>query len=168
MSFLSSEDIANAEHFGQFELDRKRALERSVDALPFFSSLFPRVSTFGEIANRLVAKLRASRSATIGIEVYELLNEDDHDGALPTLGAAVEAIASRDPGYSLTLPARTIPNPFLPDKVVQIGGRTLSIQALLLDVCLIKDDDLISGSEESVRCKIIGLVWDWTRGRPSA
>ncbi len=60
LSFLASEDIAKAEHFGQFELDRKRALERSVDALPFFSSLFPQVSTFGEIANRLVAKLRAA------------------------------------------------------------------------------------------------------------
>ena len=55
------------------------------------------------------------------IEIDELLNEDDYGGALPTIGAAVEAIASRDPGYSLSLPARTVPNPFLPDQVVQFG-----------------------------------------------
>ncbi len=99
------------------------------------------------------------------IEVYELLNEDDYGGALPTIGAAVEAIASRDPGYSLSLPARTIPNPFLPDQPGQFGGRTLSIQAILLAVCFIQEEELVSRSEEAVRRKIIGQLWDWTKGR---
>src|SRR4051812_2077242 len=85
LSFLSSEDITNAEHVGQFKLDRKRAIEHGLDALPFLSALFPQVPTFGEIANHLVEKLHASRSPTIGIEVIELLCEDDYGGALPTI-----------------------------------------------------------------------------------
>jgi hypothetical protein len=159
LSFLSPEDIANAQNAGQYELDRKRAIEHGVDALPFLSALFPQVPTFGEVSNHLVAKLRASRSPTIGIEVVELLCEDDYGGALPTIGAAVDAIESRDPGYSLALPARTVPNPFLPDEALQVGGRTLSIGDLLMAVCWIHDGDLTSKDEERIRCLVIGYVY---------
>ena len=159
LSFLSSQDITNAKQVGQFKLDRKRAIEHGLDALPFLSALFPQVPTFGEIANHLVEKLRASRSPTIGIEVIELLCDDDHGGALPTIVVAVEAIESRDPGYSLATPARTVPNPFLPDKSLRVGGRTLSIQELLMEVCLIEDEDLNSKDEETVRCMVIGYVY---------
>ena len=159
LSFLSSEDLANAEHAGRYRLDRKRAIDHGLDALPFLSALFPQVSMFGEVASHLVAKLRASRSPTIGIEVVELLCEDDHGGALPTIRAAVEAIEGRDPGYSLALPARTVPNPFLPDETLRVGGRTLSIQDLLMAVCWIRDEDLTSEDEEWVRCLVIGYVY---------
>lgn len=159
LSFLSPEDIANAEIAGQYELDRERAIERGLDALPFLSALFPQVPTFGEVANHLVAKLRASRSPTIGIEVVELLCEDDYGGALPTIEAAVEAIRSRDPGYSLALPARTVPNPFLPGETRQVGGLTLSIRDLLMEVCWIQDGDLTSKDKEWVRCLVIGYVY---------
>src|SRR5579875_2222139 len=103
---------------------------------------------FGGAAEHLVAKLRAGRSPMIGIEVVELLREDDHGGALPTIGAAVEAIGARDPGYSLTLPARTVPNPFLPGRTQEFGGRTLSIRDLLMDVCWIQEADLTTNDEE--------------------
>jgi hypothetical protein len=160
LSLLSSTDIENAQSNGQYELDRKRALEHSLGSLPFLSTLFPQVPTFGEISHRLVAKLRASRSAMIGIEVVELVCEDDHGGALPTIGAAIKAIESRDPGYSLALPARTIPNPFRPSQSVRLGGKTLSIHELLMEVCLLQDQDLESGSQEAIQCSIIGHVWD--------
>jgi hypothetical protein len=159
LSFLGPEDLANAAIAGQYGLDRKRAIERGLDALPFLSAVFPHVPTFGEAANDLVAKLRASRSPTIGIEVVELLDEDDYGGARPTIGAAVEAIQSRDPGYSLALPARTVPNPFLPGKTQQFGGLTLSIRALLMEVCWIQDGDLAPKDKESVRCRVIGYVY---------
>jgi hypothetical protein len=159
LSFLSSEDIANAEYVGQYKIDRKRAVERGLDALPFLSALFPQVPGFGEFASHLVAKLRDSRCPTIGIEVVELLCEDDHGGAVPTIGAAVEAIESRDPGYSLALPSRTVPNPFLPDEAVKVGGRTLSIRDLLMEVCWIQHEDLASKDEEWVQCLVIGYVY---------
>ncbi len=159
LAFLSSEDIAKAEHAGRFELDRKRAVEHAQEALPFLSAVFPEVPTFVEIADGLVARLRAGRSPTIGIEVTELLDEDDHDGALPTIGTAVRAIEGRDPGYSLTPPARTIPNPFLPSKPRHVGGQTLSMRDLLMEVCGVVDADLTSRDEETVRCMVIGYVY---------
>lgn len=159
LSFLSSADIAHARHAGQYELDRKRAVERASDALPFLSSLFPQVPTFEQTTNHLVEKLRASRSSTIGIEVIELLCEDDHGGAVPTIEAAVEAIESRNPSYSLALPERTIPNPFLPNKTRQVGGRNLSLRDLLMEVCWIQDADLTSKDEEWVRSMVIDYVY---------
>ena len=127
--------------------------------MPFLSALFPQVTTFAGTANHLVAKLRASRSPTIWIEVFELLCEDDFGVALPTIGAAVEAIESRDPSYSLALPALTVRNPSLPGETRQVGGQTLSIRDLLMEVCWIQDGDLISKDKEWVRCLVIGYVY---------
>src|SRR4051794_33278285 len=60
--FLSPGDIENAQHQGQFELDRKRAVERSSLTIPFFSALFPQVASFEETAESLLGKVRAKRS----------------------------------------------------------------------------------------------------------
>ncbi len=69
---------------------------------------------------------------------------------------SVEAIESRDPRFSPAFPSRTVPNPFLPDQIVQDGTRTLSIQNRLLNVCLLQEEDLTLKSTESVREKITG------------
>lgn len=59
LSFLSSNDVENAANIGQFELDRKRAVERSANSLPFFSALFPQVPSFEAIASSFLGMIGA-------------------------------------------------------------------------------------------------------------
>ncbi len=158
LSFLSTADIEDAEHFGRFLLDRKRAIERSSDSLPFLASLFPHVTSFAEIANSLLGKLKAKRSKTIGIVVVELVGHDSDD-PFPDLGTAVGAIESRDANDSLTIPARTIVDPFVREKLETDGRRFGTTQDMRLWVCMIRPADLASESRELARSTILGYVY---------
>jgi hypothetical protein len=158
LSFLSPADIEDAEHYGQFLLDRKRAIERSSSSLPFLGSLFPHVASFSETANSFLEKLRAKRSKTIGIEVVELVGPDGDDPS-PDLVTAVGAIATRNANYSLTIPARTIVNPFNGEELEINERRIETTQDMLFQVCMIPPADLASESRELVRSTILGYVY---------
>ncbi len=158
LSLLSPGDIEGAEHYGRFLLDRKRAIEHSSDSLPFLASLFPHVTSFEEIANSLLGKLRAKRSKTIGIEIVELVSCDSDD-PFPNLGIAVRAIESRDANFSSTIPARTIVSPFTRERLEVDQRRFETTQDMLLQVCWIPPADLASGSRELIRDRLLGYVY---------
>jgi hypothetical protein len=162
LSFLSSDDLEKAEHRGRYELDRKRAIERSSNSLAFFSMIFPQVASFGGIANSLLGKVKATRSRTIGIDIAELVADesDPFHRPLPTLETAIETIENRKTDYSRIVPARTIPNPFTGEDARIEERRFRSTQELLLSVCWLDADDLTARSKEVVRNTIIGYVWD--------
>jgi hypothetical protein len=146
LSFFSPADIRNAERYGQFILDRKRAVERSSERLRFFASLFPQIKSFRAIAGSLIKKVASQKSKTIGIELVELLAYSDP--ALPGLKTAIEMIENQDAGYSSTVPGRTVKNPFTGKKLVIKERRFRTTQELLLHVCRIEADALTSRSKD--------------------
>ena len=159
-AFLSRADVEAAGDTGGFALDRRRAVERGSDRLAFLSSLFPEVPAFRVAAEALVRKLGSLGCEAIGVEVSQLL-DDGTDPALPGLAAAVGAIEDQNANYSVTVPARTVKNPFLPGATVRLKERRIrTTQELLLQVCLVDPGFLTSDSDEYVRDTIIGYVWE--------
>ncbi len=164
LSFLSTDDIDRAKHPGQFEIDRKQAIERASSHLPFFLKLFPEVGLFEEAARSFLDLLRSQRAKTVGIEVVELLEElQDGEGieGMPKLRDAVEAIGSQDADYSLTVPARTIKNPFTEEDMPLKERRFSSTREMLLYICSLRPEDLKSKKREEVRDTIVGHNLEW-------
>jgi hypothetical protein len=163
LSFLSTEDIDRAEHPGQFKIDRKRAIERASNNLPFFLKLFPEVGLFEEMAGSFLKLLRSQRAKTVGIEVIELLEElQDGEGieGMPKLRNAVEAIESQDADYSLTVPARTAKNPFTREDMRLKERRFSTTREMLLYICSLRPEDLKSKKREEVQNAIVGYSWE--------
>jgi hypothetical protein len=164
LSFLSTEDIDRAEHPGQYRLDRVRSIERASNSLPFFLELFPEVDSFEGTAGNLLKLVRSKRAKAIGIEVIELLEElQDSEGneGMPKLRTAVEAIERRDADYSLTIPARTIKNPFTHEDMHIKERRFGSTREMLLCICSLRTEDLHSRKKEEVQDAIVGRIWEW-------
>ena len=158
LAFLGPEDLIESEDVGRYMLDRKRAVEQASANLRFLTSLFPQAPRFGGDADLLLAKLRASRCPTIGIEVGELLEPEEQRHAHATIGVAIEGIASRDPGFSWTFPERSFPNPFRPEQTITIGESTLTLAKLLLRLCWLGDDDLTSEDDQWARRVVVGYI----------
>ena len=157
LSFLSPGDVENAEHVGQYRLDRKKAIERSADRLPFFCSVFPQIRAFRTVADSLIQKVGSQKSKAIGIELTDLLDEEP-DPDVPGLRTALDLIEGRDADYSVTIPARTVVNPFTGMKARLPARRIGTTQDLLLQVCLVEPGFLTSRSKEYVRETIVGHV----------
>lgn len=158
LAFLSPADVAAAEQPGLFRLDRKRAVERGTDLLPFFVSLFPQVRPLRGAAESLVQKLARSRSKTLRIEVTDLLEETE-DPARPGLADAVEVIERRDAKATFVVPARTLVSPFTGGEVRRDEVRIANTRDLLLYVCMTDSDFLTSRSKDVVREAVVGHVW---------
>ncbi len=159
LSFLSTEDIDHAEHPGQFKIDRKQAIERASNNLPFFLKLFQEVGLFEEAARSFLELLGSQRAKTVGIEVTELLEElQDEEGTqgMPKFRNAVEAIESQNADYSLTVPGRTIKNPFTQEDMQLKERRFSSTREMLLYICSLRPEDLKSKKREEVQDTIIG------------
>ena len=164
LSFLSTEDIDRAEHPGQFKIDRKQAIERASNSLPFFLELFPEIDSFEGTASNLLKVVSSKRTKTIGIEVIELLEElQDGEGneGMPKLRTAVDAIERRDADYSLTIPARTIKNPFTREDMHLKERRFGATREMLLYICSVRTEDVQSRKKEEVKDAIVGRIWEW-------
>jgi hypothetical protein len=169
LAFLSTDDIDRAEDPGQFLIDRKQAIERASNSLPFFLKLFPEVRLFEEAASSFLDLLRSQRAKTFGIEVTELLeelaDEEYADGAytagMPKFRDAVEAIESQHADYSLTVPARTVKNPFTKEDQRLEERRFSSTREMLLYICRIHPEELKSKKKEEVQTTIIGFSLEW-------
>jgi hypothetical protein len=165
LSFLSTEDVDHAEQPGQFPIDRKEAVERASNHLPFFLKLFDEVGSFEEVARGFLELLRSQRAKTVGIEVVELLEElQDMEGikGMPKLRDAVEAIGSQDADYSLTVPAQTIKNLFTQKDIRFEERRFGSTREMLLYICSLRPEDLKSKKREEVRNAIVGYNLEWS------
>ncbi len=159
LSFLATEDFDRAKHPGQFEIDRKQAIERASNNLPFFLQLFQEVDLFEEAARSFLDLLRSQRAKTVGIEVVELLEElQDGEGieGMPKLRNAVQAIESQDANYSLTVPARTVKNPFTQEDMRLKEQSFSSTREMLLYICSLRPEDLKSKKREEVHDTIVG------------
>jgi len=91
--------------------DRKEAIDRCARSVPFLEKLFPEFRSVRVCADALLALLRRSRTATIGIELT------DHFAKAPeafprALLASVKAIEANDEKCSFAVPDRQIVNPF--------------------------------------------------------
>jgi hypothetical protein len=159
LSFLSTDDVDDAEDPGQFEIDRKQAIERASNSLPFFLKVFQDVRLFEETARGFLKLLESQRAKTVGIEVIELLEElNDWEGTagMPKFRDAVEAIESQYADYSLIVPARTVKNPFTNEDMRLEERRFSSTREMLLHICSLHPDDLKSKDKEEVKCAIMG------------
>lgn len=164
LSFLSMEDIDSAEHPGQFKMDRVRSVELASNSLGFFLELFPEVDLFEGTAGDLLKFVRSKRAKSTGIEVIELLEElHDWEGSegMPKLRTAVEAIERRDADYSLTVPARTVKNPFTQEDMHIEERRFGSTREMLLYICSLRTEDLQRRKKEEVQDAIVGHIWEW-------
>ena len=119
---------------------------------------------FEEAARNFLGLLRSQRAKAVGIEVIELLEElQDWEGSegMPKLRNAVEAIESRDADYSLTVPARTVKNPFTREDMRLEERRFSSTREMLLSICSLRPEDLKSRKREEVQDAIVGHSWEW-------
>jgi hypothetical protein len=162
LSFLSTEDMDNADEDGTYELDRNGTIERSSSSLPFLSALFPQIPVFDEAANSLLGVIKSNKSKSISIDVQNFLSEADDDESHPSprLRDAVEAIENRNANYSLTIPARMVENPFTREKVQFPEQRFASTADMLVFVCSILAHTLNSKEREVLRDAVVGHVWD--------
>ena len=157
LSFLTADDLETCDCPGQYEIDRKQALDPSVSRIALFAEAFPDVDIVRETATTLIGTIKSKKSKTIGIELGELMAPEED--VVPPLDMAVKAVDAGDINYSVTTPARTIRNPFTGDDC-EIPEKTYSSLAdILLAVCMINPRDLRSNDEEELRELIIGHVW---------
>ena len=164
LSFLSTDDVDHAEDPGQFEIDRKQAIERASNSLPFLLKVFQDVRLFEEAARSFLELLRSQRAKTVGIEVTELLEElHDWEGnaGMPKFRDAVEAIESQNAEYSLIVPARTVKNFFTKEDMRLEERRFSSTRDMLLYICWLHPDELKSEKREEVQNTIIGFSLEW-------
>jgi hypothetical protein len=158
LSFLTANDLHSAENPGQYELDRKEAINRSATRVPLFAQAFPDVPKVDEIAASLVDVIKVHKSKTIGIELVELISEDDH--VVPPLEIAVKAVDAGKADFALTIPGRTIRNPFSGEDFNAPERTYRSLADVLLAVCMVDRRDLKSKKRELVRECFVGHVWD--------
>ncbi len=116
------------------------------------------------MARSFLELLRSQRAKAVGIEVIELLEElqdgEGHEG-MPKLRNAVEAIERQDADYSLTVPPRTVKNPFTREDTQLKEQRFSSTREMLLYICSLRPEDLNSKKREEVQHAIVGYIWEW-------
>lgn len=158
LSFLTVDDLHNAENPGQYVLDRKEAINRSAKRVPLFVQAFPDVPNMAEIAASLLDIVKKETSRTIGIELVELMSQEED--VTPPLEVAVKAVDAGKTDLTLTIPGRTIQNPFSGDNL-DLPARTYSSLAdVLLAVCMVDRRNLNSKKKERIRECFVGHVWN--------
>ncbi|MBN1908420.1 MAG: hypothetical protein JW818_01660 [Pirellulales bacterium] len=158
LSFLTADDLTAAEYPGQYELDRKEAIDRGEAKVPLYVESFSDVPRVAEMVNALLEKIKEKKSKTIGIEVTELMAEEND--TLPPIDVAVQAVQSGSADCTITIPERTIQNPFSGEDL-NIPEKTFSsLREALLAVCMVDGRDLKSNKREEVRDWFVGHLWD--------
>lgn len=158
LSFLTADDLHNAEYPGQYVLDRKKALNRSAERVPLFARAFPEVPNMAEIAASLLDIVKARTSRTIGMELVELMSQEED--VVSPLEVAVKAIDAGKTDLALTIPGRTIQNPFSGDNLDVPAKTYSSLMDVLLAVCMVDRRNLNSKKKEHVRECFVGHVWN--------
>lgn len=161
LSLLSADDIVDAEENGIFLLDRTASIQRSEDSLPFVVSLFPEIASFNTIASSFLDVLKSKKCKTIGLNIAELLPDpdDERSASEPKLATAVRTIESRQADYTMTIPARTVQNPFTREETRLAKQVFESTPQMLLFVCMIDAEVLSSKDQDVVRNALIGHIW---------
>ena len=164
-SFLSVDDCEEQED-GIFELDRSEAIERAEECLPFLTDVFSDICVFKDSATSFIERMKRLRCKTIGIHLSELLEEQEEPPS-PDLRTAVETIESRNASYKLSLPGRTLDNPFTGEKVKIKARKITSTRELLLEVAwlmpgksLVMPSDINELKDEDFRDFVTGHVWE--------
>lgn len=108
LTLPSADDVRRASDTAFIRSDRKQAIGRCSQTVPFLAKLFPEFRSIREAADDLLSLLKGSRSKTIGMEVA------DHAGMGPTtffpaLELAVAALIAKDERCAFTRPAQSIP-----------------------------------------------------------
>lgn len=163
--FLSVDDCGEQED-GLFEIDRKEAIERAEGCLPFLTDVFSDIRVFNDSATSFLERLKRIRCKTIGVDVAELIEEQEEPPS-PDLRTAVETIESRNASFKLSLPGRTVDNPFTGEKAKIKARKIASTREMLLEVAwltpgksLVMPRDIKELKDEDFREFVTGYVWE--------
>ena len=155
-SLLTSGDISASGCIGEFELNRIECIDRIAARVPLFIQAFEDIGDLRQFADALVDKLRSKRSKTIGLDITDLVPRED--GIVPPLDLAIAAIESDDPSYKVTIPARTVENPYLGDTTTIAEQKFDSFRDVLLNVCMVTERDLQNSGTDALREWFIGEI----------
>lgn len=151
LSLLSADALEELEDWCAV-VDAPEATQRSAGAVPFLADLFPEFMTIHDVASDFVRLLERAKAETLGIDFGDHLTER----FLPALKVAVDAIESRKPKASFTIPARTTAEPFT-NKVVKLKAEKLKTTRDV--VCLVTSMDPLMEDEEMERDQLIGFLF---------
>ena len=158
LSFLTADDLGAAERPGQYVLDRKEAIERGATKVSLYAESFADIPEMTEFAEALLDLMRSKKSKTIGIEITELVPQEDD--ILPPLEFAVQAVQGGSVRCTRKIPARSIRNPFTGEQMNVPEKTFRSLRDILLAVCMVGGDDLQSSEPEEVRDYFVGYLWE--------
>ncbi|WP_442509927.1 hypothetical protein SH528x_001531 [Novipirellula sp. SH528] len=154
LGMLSLRDIASDDD-GVFEVNRLNAILRTEHSLPFFRELFSDLPV-ASAAGSLLDRLRKLRCDTIGINIGELIESEPPN---PGLSDALDAIATRNKSYSLSVPARTVENP-ANGKLINVKPLEItSTKDMLLRVCWLTSRQLEDFEEDELEEIVSGHLW---------
>ena len=134
------------------------AVERTESSLPFLTEVFSDIRVFEDSASAFLDRLKRLRCKTIGIDIAELLEYQDPSNL--NLKVAIETIESRNSSFSLSLPGRTVDNPFTGEKTKIKARKISSTKEMLLEVCWLTPREIKGSKDEDLRDIVTGYVWD--------
>ncbi|WP_372719504.1 hypothetical protein [Novipirellula sp.] len=154
LGMLSQRDLEKSQD-GTFEVNRLNAILRTEHSLPFLRELFAELP-IESAAGSLLDRLRKNRCDTIGIDIGDLIESEPPN---PGLRDALDAIATRNESYSLSVPARTVENPANGDLINVKPLQITSTKAMLLRVCWLSSRQLEDFGEAELEEIVRGHLW---------
>jgi hypothetical protein len=152
IAIVHTADLETADPPGYFPVDRKAAMQRLEDAIPFFVELFPEFESLEAHARELLELIRKSRTAKIAVTLLEhFALEMDHFAEVMTV--AVKAVEARDKKCSFHLPVREEPCPFT---LKMISCPAISLKTTRDVLCRAAGLDPGELDEEMQRDQVVG------------
>ena len=148
-SLLSLDDISSAVSVGVFELDRVESTNRCAERVSLYANVFADFPNVPQFAESFISKLRSKKCKTIGLDISDLVPHED--GLIPPLHYAIEAIESGDAGYAVTIPAKTVDNPFSAETMDIPEQHYSSAKELLHTICSVGDHALNTSKNEELQ-----------------
>lgn len=142
----------------QYSCLRAEVVERGRSCVGFLAEVFSDIDNFAQSAEQLLDKLTRLKCETIGIDVAELTEPEPLN---PDLGAALKMVAEQDKNFHLSIPARTVPNPFLLGETVDFPAKEIaSTRELLQTLSWLTPREIETANAELLHELVIGYVWD--------
>lgn len=154
VSLLSSDDLDEPEE-GTLITDASEAIDRCSSALPFLREMFPEFATIDQVAEDFVGLLRRSNAETFGIQVFDHMAMNP-GSFLASLEVAIEALESKKPKTSFTIPARSVQEPFT-DKVVKLKAEKLKTTRDVL--CFAASMNPLEEDQQTERDQLVGYLF---------
>ncbi len=134
----------------------KTAIKNFDDNAQFLTEITSGSLDFG-LSEQLIARVRSSRSRTLGIGIEELISRDVGEAGRLGIKMVIDAIARKDAGLSYNRPSREMINPATGDLVMVQPISLTSTAEIMYCVCLITKRMLQIANRGELETMVTGL-----------